>query len=1124
MKDRSPPLRVAMTMLAAALLLVAGCWGGGETPTPPTDIAPPVQTPTSAQTTPPKPKAPPVAYVPGTEDQTPTGPLRHEVRHIDPSIERWRSEAIAEAAANGLDQLVASAIRREKDFGGIAGELFWCAPLRPERKEILHDAAFTVWKGNPPLPWETSREFKGPTGLVEAVTELMAPLAAAEGIQYEFSVTAVEQKDGRTVTEIRFETAGRTPDGQLQLNARWKCIWQGADDSLRLLSIDVTDHFEALAHSAGGTLYADVSEAALGKTKAWREQLVWGVDHWAAGIEAQIAPDITGLTGLAVGDVNGDGLDDLYLCAGRGLPNRLLIQQADGTVRDVSAESGVDWMDASPCALLLDLDNDGDQDLVVAVGNSLLFHENDGQAKMEMKSSVDLESPPMSMAAADYDNDGRLDVYVCSHTPSGENDRAGPLGLPTPIYDANNGAANTLLRSAGNWKYENVTLAAGLDENNRRFSYACAWEDYDNDGDQDLYVANDFGRNNLYRNDGGAFRDVAAQAQADDVAMSRSISWADYNRDGRMDACVGNWFSCDGLRVTHQSRFRAGQNEALEKLRRMASGSDLLMNKSSGEFDDAAQSARVNQAGWALSSNFCDINNDGRDDIVVANGFISGRQPSLSGFFWRRIATQSPPAAGGDARRMAGYRNAWMAADRMLRSGQAWAGPQRNRCFLNLDGTAFADVSSPAGVDFPDDARGIAMTDWDQDGDLDLWISNRTAPRVRLLLNKAGGKSIALRLQGTECNRDAIGARLELELSSSEQKRIRTLRAGEGFLSQSSKWVHFGLGDTEQPARLRVCWPGGEVEEYENLQPGGRYAIVQGNPAAGEVAPRAAVALKATTPQLPSETPYGRMALVSRPFLPLLQCKGLDGEWTSVGGESPMRTLLTLWASWDPASIAELKHLAKSDFDLRLAEMNVVALTVDEAEAGEDVPTTAVTAAQQIKAPFPIAVANAGIIQRIDGLRRSLMNVDRPLPLPSSLLLDKHGRVCAIYTGRVNLKHVGDDAAHLDDSSPQRRDRAVPLAGRWHSEPPAANSFAVAQQFREDGENEAALAYVRQLIEIGRSSSPGYEQLLPDQLFFLLGNLLQENGETADAKRAYETVLQYDPQHAGALRRMAELK
>lgn len=1122
MKDSSLTLRVVMAMSTSALLAVAGCWGQGETPTPP-DVAPPTDPPANAQITPPKPAAPRVAYVPGTENQTPTGPLRHEVRHIDPSIERWRSEEISSTAAKLLDQLITAAIRQEKDFRDVAGASFWCGPLRPERTEVLHDAAFTVWKGEPPRPWETSREYKGPAGLVDAVTELMAPLAAAERVQHEFSVTAVGQKDGRTITDIRFEAAGRTPAGQMQLSADWKCIWQGADSSLRLASIDVTNYYESLAHAAGGTLYADVSEAALGKTKAWRQQLVWGVDHWAARVEAQVAPDITGMTGLAIGDVNGDGLDDLYLCAGRGLPNRLFVQEADGTVRDLSAEAGVDWMDASPCALLLDLDNDGDQDLVVAVGNSIRFHENDGQAKMEMKTSVDLESAPMSMAAADYDNDGRLDVYICGHTPSTESQRASPLGLPIPVYDANNGAANTLLRGAGDWKFENVTQAAGLDQNNRRFSYACSWEDYDNDGDQDLYVANDFGRNNLYRNDDGEFADVAADANAGDVAMSRSVSWADYDQNGRMDLYIGNLFSCEGKRVTHQSRFRAGQAETLEQLRRLASGSSLLANAGQSEFDDVSESARVNQAGWAWSSNFCDINNDGRDDLVVANGFVSGRQPSLASFFWRRIATQSPAAVGGEARRMEGYRNAWMAADRMLRGGQSWAGPERNRCFLNLDGAAFADVSSPAGVDFTDDARGIAMTDWDQDGDLDLWISNRTAPRVRLLLNNAGGKSIALRLQGTECNRDAIGARLELEFPSSEQKRIRTLRAGEGFLSQSSKWVYFGVGDAEQAARLRVRWPGGEVEEYENLKPGGRYEIVQGQPAAVDIAPRAAVELKATTPQVPSDTPYGRMALVSRPFMPLLECKGLDGEWTSVGGASQTRTLLTLWASWDPASMAELKHLAKSDFDLRLAEMNVVALTVDQAEAGEEAPAAAVAAAAQIKAPYPIVVANAGIIDSIDTLRRSMMNVDRPLPLPSSLLLDKAGRVCAIYTGRVNLKQVAEDARHLDASLTERRDRALPLAGRWSAEPAAANSFAVAQQFRENGDNDRALAYVRQLVDIGRNSRPGYEQLLPDQLFYLLGNLLEEKGQTADAKRAYKTVLQYDPQHADALRRMEEL-
>ena len=131
-----------------------------------------------------------------------------------------------------------------------------------------------------------------------------------------------------------------------------------------------------------------------------------------------------------------------------------------------------------------------------------------------------------------------------------------------PYHDANNGAANLLLRHTGDWVFDEVSSDVGLDENNQRFSYAAAWEDFDLDGDQDLYVANDFGRNNLYRNDDGQFKDIAKEAGVEDISAGMSVSWGDYNVDGFPDLYVANMFSSAGHRVAYQRRFRA--NDAVD--------------------------------------------------------------------------------------------------------------------------------------------------------------------------------------------------------------------------------------------------------------------------------------------------------------------------------------------------------------------------------------------------------------------------------------------------------------------------------------------------------------------------------------------------------------------------------
>ncbi|MCP5112672.1 MAG: VCBS repeat-containing protein, partial [bacterium] len=198
---------------------------------------------------------------------------------------------------------------------------------------------------------------------------------------------------------------------------------------------------------------------------------------------------------------------------------------------------------------------------------------------------------------------------------------------PTPYYDATNGPPNALYRNRGDGAFEEVTRAAGLMENNNRYSFAAAWSDYDNDGDQDLYVANDFGRNNLYRNNGdGTFRDVAAEAGVDDMAAGMSAAWGDYDNDGDLDLYVGNMWSSAGQRVTHNRRFSelSASDEVRRSFQRHARGNSLYRNNGDGTFTDATLEAGVEMGRWAWSSDFVDLNNDGWQDICIQNGYITG--------------------------------------------------------------------------------------------------------------------------------------------------------------------------------------------------------------------------------------------------------------------------------------------------------------------------------------------------------------------------------------------------------------------------------------------------------------------------------------------------------------------
>jgi hypothetical protein len=184
-----------------------------------------------------------------------------------------------------------------------------------------------------------------------------------------------------------------------------------------------------------------------------------------------------------------------------------------------------------------------------------------------------------------------------------------------------------LLRNRGDGTFEDVTETSGMMANNNRFSLAAGWADYDGDGDSDLYVANDFGRNNLYRNNGdGTFTDVAAAAGVEDMAAGMSVGWGDYDSDGQLDLYVGNMWSSAGQRVTHNPQFEtvAAEESLRQSFQRHARGNTLFHNNGDGTFRDVTLDARVEMGRWAWGSDFVDLDNDGNLDLFIQNGFITG--------------------------------------------------------------------------------------------------------------------------------------------------------------------------------------------------------------------------------------------------------------------------------------------------------------------------------------------------------------------------------------------------------------------------------------------------------------------------------------------------------------------
>ena len=552
---------------------------------------------------------------------------------LDPKNDGWETEAIAEQAAGQLAKIVQfledPTDNHANGLSSLAHDDFVSGPLWPSDVESVFgngtfEVRHEVVKAGSPTD-ASGPEHQGASAFAQALMEAPLIQSAATGVHAKFKIFRVEAAANEILTEAFFEGSGLTTDGAFQQNATWICRWTtpSGNAPMKLVSVTVKD-YEEVQYTQGtpGALLADCTESVFVNEPCFSEQLAQNIYHWAGRIERHLGPDNRAFQGLAIGDVNGDGLDDIYLCQPGGLPNRLLVQNADGTVSDTAFRAGVDWYDSTTSALLVDVDNDGDQDLVIASRSGLLFMSNDGTGNFRIQARQPGGSSD-TVSAADFDLDGDLDFYVARYSkPDGTGN------LPLPYHDANNGPANVCYRNEGNWKFTNVTAEVGFNQYNERFSWTAAWEDLDNDGDPDLYVANDFGRNNFYRNDNGQFTDVAEAAGVEDRNTGMATAFADYNRDGRMDVYVSNMWSSAGNRITYQRQFKSRADEQTkDQFRYLARGNSLFDNRGDGTFRDVSVDAGVTMGRWSWASLFCDLDNDGWQDLLVANGMITGNRP-----------------------------------------------------------------------------------------------------------------------------------------------------------------------------------------------------------------------------------------------------------------------------------------------------------------------------------------------------------------------------------------------------------------------------------------------------------------------------------------------------------------
>lgn len=545
-------------------------------------------------------------------------------RLLEPKNDGWTSEAIASTVASRLNDLAATLLlppdaRREKQQL-LVDENLHSTDLRPQNLASSYKTSTVqVWR---PRSF-SSDSYKGLDGFSNAIETFIRSLDTSSQVEAHFKVVQIEQDRETVHAKVLVEfSVTSVSSAARQINATWECDWKQVDPgSLLLSALRVTEYEETVVEHPTGKWFVDRTHAVVGNDPVLWKQLSTGYHDWLQRIERVQRFDTSVRSGLAIGDVNGDGLDDVYLCQPPGLPNRLFVHNKDGTATERAEGYGIDWMDQTSAALFCDLDNDSDQDLVLGTHVGLVLMQNDGQGVFKLVSTLALDYDVQSLSSADFDNDGRLDLFACVY-------RTTDISRQSFLYrDAVGGGENRLFRneiSATEWKFSDVTSDVGLDDGADRYSWAASWEDFDNDGDQDLYVANDFGRNYFYENRDGTFVDIAEQAGVLDIGSGMSVSWADHNRDGLMDLYVGNMFSSAGRRITSQQKFRPKEaTEIREIYQRLAKGNSLFTNLGDGNFVETGQQAGVELGRWSWSSLFVDLNNDGWEDLFVANGYMT---------------------------------------------------------------------------------------------------------------------------------------------------------------------------------------------------------------------------------------------------------------------------------------------------------------------------------------------------------------------------------------------------------------------------------------------------------------------------------------------------------------------
>ena len=510
---------------------------------------------------------------------------------------------------------------------------------------------------------------------------------------------------------------------------------------------------------------------------------------------SHIMPHVAAMgAAVSVVDFDRDGWQDLYVTnSAEGAANRLYRNLGNGQFEDVADRVGVANLNpvgtgVSVGAVWGDYDNDGFEDLFVYKwGRPELLRNEAGQGFTRVSEAAGLPGWINAGSAVwlDYDCDGRLDLFVAGYWPDAldlwrlESTRM----MPESFEYAENGGRKYLLRNRGDGRFEDVAERLGI--RSRRWTLAVAAADLNRSGYPDLFLANDYGVSELYQNHGGAaFEEIGRRAGVG------------YQPKSGMNAVFGDVMNQGRLSIYETNISEAGILLQGNNLWIARQGEDLA-------FENLAQVMGVELGDWSFGAQFGDLNNDGRLDLYLTNGYVSA---SESESYWYDFSQ----VAGGHRAIISDAKN-WPAM-----KGRSLAGYQRARVWVNDGMGRFEDVARAVGVHDRFDGRAVALVDLWNRGVLDVVVANQRGPLLVYRNTVAPDRQwVGFELAGGKSNRSAIGAQVRLFWNGQEQ--MQEVSGGSGFSSQNQRRLHFGLGVGPKLEKVVVTWPSGRRRTMENV-------------------------------------------------------------------------------------------------------------------------------------------------------------------------------------------------------------------------------------------------------------------------------------------------------------------